>query len=79
MPTSARPLEIARLAAVLIGEDQDVRADLPAYLHLAPARPRSSAWMVPFSTATECPHRSASVLSSDRPPAGTKNEVPAEK
>ena len=60
MPTSARPLEIARFAPFWSGKTEHV--DL-ALLGLASA---SSCWVVPFSTATEWPQRSASVFGARR-------------
>ena len=62
MPTSARPLESARFAPFWSGKTDTVTPGLPAAVHFLPCAVASSACVVPFSTATLWPQRSASVL-----------------
>src|SRR5439155_20705029 len=79
MPTCARPLDSARFAPFWSGKTSTFTAALPAALHFLPCAVASAACVVPFSTATVRPQRSARVLIVGPPLAFTKNEVPAEK
>src|SRR5436309_12762382 len=62
IPTSARPLERARFAPFWSGNTSRVTAGLPAALHFLPCAVASAASVVPFSTATLWPQRSARLL-----------------
>ena len=59
MPMSARPLLIARFAPFWSGKTDSFTAGLPAATHFLLCAVTSAACVVPFSTATFLPHRSA--------------------
>ena len=69
----------ARFAALWSGKTSTFTPDLPAALQALPCLVASSAWVVPFSTATVVPQRSASVAGLTELPAFVKNDVPALK
>ena len=62
MPSSARPLAIARLTGFWPGKLSTVTAFLPSLVHFELCLVASSCSVVPFSTATVLPQRSAILL-----------------
>ena len=79
MPTCARPLASARLAADWVGYDSTVSAFLPALVHFAFCAVASSSSVVPASTDTVRPQMLLRFVIFGPPTAFSKNDVPALK
>src|SRR5919199_374526 len=79
MPTWARPLDRARFAPFWSGKVSSLIVGFPAAVHFLVWAVTSACCVVPFSTATDLPQRSASDVTLGPPELLTKNDVPARK